>query len=498
MTRVLVTGATGYIGGRLVPELLARGQRVRCLARHPERLAGAPWRAAVDVVAGDVTDPESLDAALTGIDAAYYLVHSIGTGPAWTERDRLAAEVFRDAAGRAGLRQIIYLGGLGDDAAGLSAHLASRHEVGDILRRGPVPVTELRAAIVIGSGSVSFEMLRHLVEKLPVMVTPRWVESRCQPIAVGDVLAYLAGVLDHDGALGRTFDIGGPDVLTYREMMRSYAHVAGLAPRLILPVPVLSPRLSSLWIGLVTPLPSSLARPLVDSLVNDVVVRDRSIDAVVPLDPTPFPEAVSLALRRLRDLDTHPAGAGRPAAGPPGGHPAEPNPTDPAWSGGTVLEDRREVACAAPPAVLFRTVTGIGGDRGWYSPSWLWTLRAVLDRLAGGGGLRRRRRHPDLLAVGDTIDTWRVEEFEPGRHLRLRSEMRMPGHAWLEWRVEPDGAGSRLIQRARFTPRGLLGRAYWYALVPLHAVVFRRMAHRLAASAETVAAAGRRPRPVSP
>src|SRR5581483_4467584 len=422
-------------------------------------------------------DPASLESAMAGVDAAYYLVHSIGGGPAWAERDSRAAETFRDAAARAGLTRIVSLGGLGA-GAGLSEHLASRQEVGDVLRHGPVPVTELRAAVVIGSGSASFEMLRHLVEKLPCMVTPRWVRSRCQPIAVRDVLAYLVAVLDKDAAAGRIFEIGGPDVVSYLDMMRIYAEVAGLPPRLILTVPILSPWLSSLWIGLVTPLPPALARPLVHSLVNDAVVGDRSIDAVVPHEPVPFRRAVELALRRCRDLDVRTSWFDAE----PRRTPADPQPTDPPWSGGTVFEDRRTARSPAPPADVFRAVTSIGGDRGWYGASWLWTARGVLDLLAGGSGPRRGRRHPDRLAVGDVIDTWRVEALEPGRRLRLRSEMRMPGQAWLEWTVEPDGAGgSRLQQRARFNPRGLVGRLYWYLLVPVHAGLFGRMVHRLAA-----------------
>lgn len=480
VAHVLVTGAAGYLGGRLVPVLLQTGHEIRCLARTPGKLDDEAWRDDVEVVAGDVTDPTSLDRALAGIDAAYYLVHSIGGGVSWASQDRRAAEVFRDAAARAKLDQVIYLGGLGDERTDLSEHLASRHEVGDILRSGPVPIIELRAAVIIGSGSASFEMLRHLVEKLPVMVTPRWVHSRCQPIAVRDVLACLVGVLGHAEANGRMFEIGGPDVLTYADMMRIYSEVAGLPKRLILPVPVLSPRLSSLWIGLVTPVPPSLGRPLIDSLVHDVVVRESSIGEIVPAPETPFREAVELALRRVHDLDVRTAwtDAERRAS------PADPQPTDPSWAGGTILEDRRVVVTAAPPEAVFRAVSGIGGERGWYSASWLWTLRGALDLLVGGTGPRRGRRHPDRLRLGDVVDAWRVDRLETGRLLRLRTEMRMPGCAWLEWQVYPERQGSRLEQRARFAPRGLLGRAYWYALAPVHAVMFRRMAHRLAAAAE--------------
>ena len=480
MARVLVTGTTGYIGGRLVPVLVHAGHTVRCLARTPAKLDGMAWRDEVEVVAGDVTDRDSLRQAFHRIDAAYYLIHSIGGDPSWEALDRRAAAALRDAAAAASIGQIVYLGGLGTGSR-LSAHLSSRQEIGEILRSGQVPVTELRAAVIVGSGSTSFEMLRHLVETLPVMVTPRWVSSRCQPIAIGDVLAYLVGVLGNDCARGRVFEIGGPDVLTYLDMMREYVQVAGLPRRLIVPVPVLSPRLSSLWIGLVTPLPPSLARPLVNSLVNDVVVHDRAIGAVVPHDCLAFRSAVALALEEGGAADGEVARTGSEGwAGPAG-----PLPTDPPWAGGTVLEDRRTVVSSVAPHRLFGVVEGIGGDRGWYGGRWLWTLRGVIDRLVGGVGPRRGRRHADRLRIDDVVDTWRVEAIEPDRLLRLRSEMRLPGRAWLEWRVEREGSGSRLEQRARFVPRGLLGRCYWYLLVPVHVVIFRRLARRLAAAAES-------------
>jgi uncharacterized protein YbjT (DUF2867 family) len=477
MSRVLVTGATGYIGGRLVPALLAEGHEVRCLARRPERLDGAPWRGEVEVVAGDVTDEDDLDRALADMDAAYYLVHMIGVGDDWQERDLRAASCFRDAAARAGVGRIVYLGGLGRaEDEPLSPHLESRQEVGRTLAEGPVPVTELRAAVIIGSGSASFEMLRHLVERLPAMVTPRWVSTRSQPIAIRDVLAYLVGVLDHEETAGEVYEIGGPDVLTYLEMMRAYADVAGLRRRLVVTVPLLTPRLSSLWIGLVTPLPTDLARPLVDSLVNEVTVGDDRLTRVIPLELTSYRRAVDLALRRVRDLDvaTSWSGADRSASA------ADPVPTDPEWSGGDLLADVRTAHSAASPEQLFATVVRIGGETGWYSPAVLWRLRELVDMLVGGPGIGRGRRHPDELHVGDAVDAWRVDRLEPGRLLRLRAEMRLPGSAYLEWLVEPAGAGSRLVQRALFRPRGLLGRAYWYALAPFHAVIFGRMVRRVA------------------
>jgi uncharacterized protein YbjT (DUF2867 family) len=483
MSRVLVAGATGYIGRRLVTELVAAGHDVRALARRPEKLAGEPWFDSVDTCRGDVLDRDSLVAAFADVEAVYYLVHSIGGEGDWEARDRRAAANVRDAAALAGVRQIIYLGGLGDDrtAADLSPHLRSRHEVGRLLADGPVPVTELRAAVVIGSGSASFEMLRHLVEVLPVMVTPKWVNTRCQPIAVRDVLAYLVGVLGDERALGRVFEIGGADVLTYRDMMVQFAEVEGLRRRLIVTVPVLSPGLSSRWVGLVTPLPADLARPLVDSLVNEVVVHDHSIAEIVPRRPLGYREAVELALRKVRDLEVVTTWADAELRG---ATPADPMPADPSWAGGTVLVDERTVDTTATPAALFRTVCGVGGERGWPSADVLWRIRGVMDRAVGGIGLRRGRRHPDRLRVGDPLDFWRVEALEPDRLLRLRAEMRLPGAAWLEWRIETDGDRTRLVQLARFHPRGLWGRLYWYSLVPFHGLVFGPMARRLTLDAE--------------
>jgi uncharacterized protein YbjT (DUF2867 family) len=478
--RVLVAGATGYIGRRLVGDLVDAGHDVRCLARTPAKLGAEPWSDRVEIVAGDVTDRASLDGAFEGVRAAYYLVHSIG-GEEWERTDLLAARNFREAAEAAGVSQVIYLGGLGDDTAGLSPHLRSRHDVGAELAAGPVPVTELRAAVVIGSGSASFEMLRHLVEVLPAMVTPRWVQTRCQPIAVRDVLAYLTGVLDRPEAMGRVLEIGGPDVLTYRQMMDTYAEVAGLRRRLIVPVPVLSPRLSSLWIGLVTPLPPDLARPLVDSLVNEVVVRDHSVHQVVPHACLPFRTALELALRRVEDLRVSTTWADAELGGRT---PADPMPTDPDWAGGVVLSDDQVVEVAAAPEDVFAAVSSVGGDRGWLAQGWMWRIRGVLDQLVGGIGMRRGRRHPDELRVGDALDFWRVEAHEPPSLLRLRAEMRLPGEAWLEWRIEPAATGSRLVQRARFHPRGLFGRAYWYALLPFHRFVFGPMSRQLGELAE--------------
>ncbi len=480
---VLVIGATGYVGRRLVGELVEAGQRVRCLARRPAKLSAETWRNDVDVVPGDVLDPESLESAFVDVDVVYYLVHSIGGNGNWQARDRDGAAHVARAAAEAGVTQIVYLGGLGDEHGDdLSPHLTSRHEVGQVLAAGPVPVTELRAAVVIGSGSASFEMLRHLVEVLPVMVTPRWVHTRCQPIAVRDVLHYLLAVGRNEASFGRILQIGGPDVLTYRDMMRIFAEEAGLRHRFIVPVPVLSPSLSSRWIGLVTPLPTDLARPLVASLVNDVVMTDHTIDDIVPHHPIPYRRAVQLALRRVADLDVTTSWADAELYGRT---PADPMPTDPDWSGGTVFEDLQQRFVDASPERIFAVIEGIGGDRGWFVAHSLWHVRGLFDRLIGGIGLRRGRRHPDRLRIGDALDFWRVETLERPTLLRLRAEMRLPGDAWLQWNIGPAENGTTFVeQRARFVPRGLFGRVYWAALVPFHRLVFSPMLREIARRAE--------------
>ncbi|MFI1292294.1 SDR family oxidoreductase [Streptomyces sp. NPDC020792] len=484
--RCLVTGATGYIGGRLVPELLDAGHRVRCLARSPGKLRDHPWAARTEVVRGDVTDPGSVAAALRDVDVAYYLVHALGTGKNFEETDRRAARVFGERARAAGVRRIVYLGGLtptGVPWRELSPHLRSRAEVGRILLASGVPTTVLRAAVIIGSGSASFEMLRYLTERLPVMVTPSWVGTRIQPIAVRDVLRVLVGSARMPADVNRAFDIGGPDVLTYRDMMLRYAAVAGLPRRVIVPVPVLTPRLSSHWIGLVTPVPAAIARPLAESLRHEVVCREHDILRYVPDPPghpIGFDEAVRLALRRVRDaqVTTRWSSASVPGA------PSDPLPTDPDWAGGSLYTDRRERTVDAPPEALWRVIEGIGGDHGWYSFPLAWALRGGLDRLAGGVGLRRGRRDAQRLRAGDSLDFWRVEEIEPGRLLRLRAEMRLPGLAWLEMRVGTDARGRTLYrQRAVFHPHGLLGHAYWWGVSPFHALVFGGMARNIAGAA---------------
>lgn len=491
--RCLVTGATGYIGGRLVPALLDAGYRVRCMARSPGKLRDHPWAGDVEVVQGDVTDPGSLDEPLRGVDVAYYLVHGLRSGASFEEADREAATAFAERASAAGVGRIVYLGGLTPVAVPgheLSPHLRSRAEVGEIFLRAPVPATVLRAAVVIGSGSASFEMLRYLTERLPVMVTPSWVSTRVQPIAVGDVLRYLVGSARMPADVNRSFDIGGPDVVTYELMMRRYAEVARLPRRLILGVPMLTPRLSSLWIGLVTPVPPSLARPLAESLRHEVVCREHDIARYVPDPPggpTGLDEALKLALQRVRDAQV----ATRWSSAAPPGAPSDPLPTDPDWAGGSLYTDRRSLDVDASPQDLWRVIEGIGGDNGWYSFPLAWAVRGWLDRLVGGVGLRRGRRDAARLRVGDSLDFWRVEEIEPGRLLRLRAEMRLPGLAWLEMCAEwGEGGRTRYRQRALFHPRGLLGHVYWWSVSPFHAVVFGGMARNIARAAEKAAAAG--------
>jgi uncharacterized protein YbjT (DUF2867 family) len=481
--RCLVTGCTGYVGGRLVPELLAAGHQVRCMARRPDQLGQHPWADRVEIVQADVLDPGTLRAALEGIEVAYYLIHAMGAGADFAARDRRAAHAFAEAAGAAGVRRIVFLGGL-HSGGRLSAHLRSRAEVGQILLGSDVPTAVLRAGIVLGSGSASFEMLRYLTERLPAMVTPRWVDSRVQPIAIRDVLRYLVGAATLPPEVNRAFDIGGPDVLSYRQMMHRYAAVAGLTSRVIVPVPVLTPRLSSLWVGLITPVPGGIARPLVESLTSEVVCRERDIAAHVPDPPgglVGFDDAVRLALKRVRDADV----ATRWSSASTPGAPSDPLPTDPAWAGGSLYTDERARPTPAPPEAVWRVVEGIGGENGWYSLPVAWRLRGLVDRLAGGVGLRRGRRDPGRLRVGDALDFWRVEALQPGRLLRLRAEMRLPGLAWLELRVRPDAdGGSVYLQRAMFHPHGLLGHLYWRAISPFHGLIFGGMPRNITRKAE--------------
>ncbi|MBF6215222.1 SDR family oxidoreductase [Nocardia puris] len=481
--RCVVFGASGYIGGRLVPELLRAGHQVRVVARNPDKLADSPWGDRVEIVRGDVTRDADVARAVEGGEVLYYLVHALDRAD-FGQIDRDAAARVAAAAARAQVSRLIYLGGIAPAGQPLSRHLASRAEVGEVFLAGPVPALVLRAGIVIGSGSASFEMLRYLTERLPVMVTPRWVRNRVQPIAVRDVLYYLVRSADVAADRRGAFDIGGPDIVTYEQMMRTYAEVAGLPRRVIIPVPLLTPWLSGQWVNLVTPVPRALAVPLMESLINDVVCGEETISRIIPgpaAGPIPVRTAIELALTRIRDLDvpTRWSDAG------PAYAPSDPLPSDPEWSGGSLYRDVREQPTRAAPETLWSVIESVGGEHGWYSFPLAWAVRGWLDRLVGGVGLRRGRRHPHRLRRGEALDWWRVETLERPHVLRLRAEMRLPGRAWLELSATPaPGGGSVYRQTALFEPRGLAGHLYWLAVTPFHAVVFGGMVRNITAKAE--------------
>jgi uncharacterized protein YbjT (DUF2867 family) len=478
---VLVTGATGYIGGRLAPRLLELGYAVRCLVRDPARLSGRPWATQVEIAVGDALDRESLLAALRGVDAAYYLIHSMGSGAGFHERDVLAARLFGEAARAAGVQRIIYLGGLARETATLSEHLRSRQQTGEALRASGVPVTEFRAGVIVGSGSLSFEMIRYLTERVPVMICPKWVYTPTQPVGIREVLEYLTAALENPASAGRVIEIGGADVITYGDMMMLYAEVRGLR-RWMIPVPVLSPRLSSLWVNFVTPIPAVIARPLIEGLRNESIVRDNAARELFPqIEPPGYKVSVERALARLEasSVETAWTDALSATAGTRGARPVVLTTHE-----GMIIE-RRQRAVAATPQAVFRTFTGLGGARGWLYMNWAWRVRGLIDRLIGGVGLRRGRRHPDDLRVGDALDFWRVEALEPGRLLRLRAEMKVPGNAWLQFSVAPGPNGTAVLtQTAFFAPKGLMGWLYWYALYPIHGLIFSGLIARLAALAE--------------
>lgn len=475
---VLVTGASGYVGGRLIPALLSTGEvAVRCVARTPAKLDAAPWRSAVEVLRGDVGG--DLSEALDGVDTLVYLVHSIGQGPDWAERERSDARNVAEQARSAGVRRIVYLGGLGRDEDDLSVHLRSRHEVGRALALSGIPTVELRAGVIIGSGSASFEMLRYLVEVLPLMVTPRWVATKCQPIAIADVITLLKRAVLRRDVQGGVFEIGGPDVVSYADMMEAYAKAAGLPRRQLISVPLLTPRLSSHWIGLVTPVPVPLARELVESLVNEVIVEDERALSTLGVKAMGLDEAITSALTAVERENVPTTWSGADLV------PFAPAATDPVWSGGTLLSDVRRTHVSAPPDTVFATIATIGGERGWYSGEALWQVRGLLDKLVGGPGMRKGRKH--TISVGDVIDFWRVEELRPGRRIRLRAEMVLPGHAWLTWDLERADGGTAVTQSATFRPRGLWGRAYWLAVSPFHRFVFSGMLQGIRVDAEAAA-----------
>ena len=479
--RIAITGATGYIGGRLAPRLLDSGYLIRCLVRSPAKLQGRDWveDSRVEVRQTDLTDIESVERALKGCQAAFYLVHSMtSAGAGYAKEDLHLASVFASAARKSGVQRIIYLGGLGETGPNLSEHLSSRREVEEALGSTGVPVTVLRAAMIIGSGSASFEILRYLVERLPIMITPKWVSTSCQPIAVRNVIGYLAGTLSRPEMAGGVFDIGGPEVLCYRDIMQVMAQELGLRRRWVIPVPILTPRLSSYWIHLITPLSRHIAKPLAEGLKNPVVCREQRITQLIPQELLTVREAIRAALRKMaaNQVETSWSMAG-------------PIPGDPDWAGGTVFRDERKIEINAPDWATFRAICRVGGGHGWYAADWLWKIRGWIDILVGGPGLRRGRRDPETVGYGEALDFWRVTGLERDRKLTLRAEMKLPGEAQIEFRIDPSGADHcTLQQRALFYPRGLFGLLYWYAVAPLHYIVFEGMLRGIEREALRIAA----------
>ncbi|MDA2998222.1 MAG: SDR family oxidoreductase [Actinomycetota bacterium] len=481
--KILVTGASGYVGGRLVTALLADGVDVRVFVRDANKVQSHSWSKEVEISTGNASDFESTKAALTGVHTAYYLLHSINLGPNFDEIESAMARNFAQAAQSCGVKQIVYLGGINNDAK-TSKHLTSRANTGKELATTSVSVLELRAGIIIGSGSASFEMLRHLTHRLPVMTTPKWVMNKTHPIAVRDVLWYLRNCAKLEKPVTGVFDIGGPEILSYADMMQKFAKLSGLRRRLIIKVPVLTPKLSSLWIGFVTPVPTSLARPLVGSLISEVVADPKkSIDKLIPKPKEGLIDvegAVSLALSNVSSntVSTRWSDATLPTA------PWQKAQSDPEWAGEMLLKDKKVRTTDASIKSLWAAIEEIGGDNGWYGADFLWYLRGVLDRMIGGVGLRRGRRDPVHLRVGDSLDFWRVESLVPEQSLKLYAEMILPGKAWLEFRISKLANGqSEVVQEASFSPRGLGGQLYWYAVLPFHTLVFPTMIRNLIRSA---------------
>lgn len=482
---VFLTGATGYVGGRLAPRLLEADHPIRCYVRSPGKLSGRSWAKdpRAEIMAGDLDDRDRLADAMRGCACAYYLVHSmISAGSQYASRDHCMAEQFAQAAADSAIKRIIYLGGLGELGDGLSEHLASRREVETALASTSVPVTVLRAAMIIGSGSASFEILRYLVERLPIMITPRWVSTESQPISIRNVIGYLVDCLGTPETIGRILDIGGPDVVTYRQLMQIMAEARGLRKRVVIPVPVLTPRLSSLWIHLITPLSSQIARPLAEGLRNRVVCGNDEAQRLMPQELLTVRQSIDAALEKIErsEIETIWSAAGA-------------LPGDPDWAGGTVFTDERSMPVKASAEAIFRVVCRVGGTHGWYAAGWLWRMRGMIDRLLGGPGLRRGRRDPEHVAFGEALDFWRVAGIEPNRHLKLRAEMKLPGEALLEFRIDSDpghAENATLVQTARFRPRGLLGILYWYSLLPLHHFVFGGMLRGIRSAAEVRAGDG--------
>ncbi len=472
---ILLTGASGYVGGRLLIELEANGKKVRCLARHPEYLLPRVKKTTT-VVRGDVLDIESLTAALDGIHTAFYLVHSMQDGERFEILEREGAANFARAAKAANVRRIIYLGGLGDDHGRLSAHLRSRHDVGEILRSFGGVCLELRASIVIGSGSLSFEIVRALVERLPIMITPRWVRVLTQPISIGDLISVLVRSIDVPVSESAVFEIGGRDRISYGGIMEEYARQRGLK-RLMIPVPFLTPHLSGLWLGLVTPVYARIGRTLVKSIQNPTVVRDNAMEKIFGVSPHGLRESIQSALQNednefaaTRWCDAVSTGRGKD-------HPAVFRP-------GTRFVDTRTVRVAVSPEEAFEPIRRIGGKEGWYFGNFLWHVRGIIDLLVGGAGLRRGRRHPSELFIGDALDFWRVESYEPNKLLRLRAEMKLPGRAWLQFEIKEGNSGAQITQTALFDPSGIAGLLYWYLLYPIHCLIFSGMLRQIKRRAE--------------
>lgn len=475
--KILVTGATGYVGGRLVPRLLARGYDIRCLARNPANLTGRAWED-VEIVQGDALDPTSLERALDGIDIVYYLIHSLLVGvKGFEDRDRKIAAQFVDVAKHSGVKRIIYLGGLGIEEDELSPHLASRHEVGRILRLSGIPVTEFRAAVIVGSGSISFEIIRYLTERLPILVGPTSLNTRCQPISINDVLAYLIAALECSESADHIIEIGGSDVLRYRDLITGYAQIRGLK-RWVIPLPILSAGYGARWVGIFTPVPAAFAHTLIHGLRNEVVVRSHLASQLFPdIKPMGYDDAVRLAIERTLSGEIETMWSHAPDLLGPGQVYAHGLTT----REGMIIETNQE-DIAAPPAKVFEVYSSLGGNRGWLFANWAWHLRASLDRLIGGLGMRRGRRDPNTVMVGDVVDFWRVEEVFPDHLLRLRAEMKLPGRGWLQFESHPKPDNPHhtiLTQTVFFETKGLLGHLYWYILYPFHVLIFSKLCKKI-------------------
>ncbi|NDV18197.1 DUF2867 domain-containing protein [Pseudodesulfovibrio sp. JC047] len=476
---ICVLGATGYVGGRLVPTLLKQGWRIRAVGRSIEKLACRPFASdpRCEIVAADLFDTDSVRKALDGCHAAFYLVHSMQGRGDFAAKDRQAAHNMVQAAEHAAIERIIYLGGLIPDDPDISHHLQSRAEVGDILASGPVPCTRFRAGVILGSGSASFEIVRYLVDRLPAMVTPKWVRTESQPISIRDVLFYLSESLDHPETIGEAFDIGGPHIETYERLFRIYQEEAGLKKRLIVPVPFLSPKLSSYWLGFVSPIPVALARPLVLGLKNRVVCKDTRIRHIMPCELSDARTTIRRALEKVKQHTVTTCWSDAGAIHTPEWIACGDAP----YAGGAVFESAYRIKMEGCPDALWSKIVSIGGDNGWYCCNRLWGLRGMLDRLFGGVGLRRGRRDPEQLAIGDALDFWRVIDIQPAERLLLLAEMKLPGEALLEFTMEQSGTdNTQLTMTAKFLPRGVAGLAYWWSVYPLHALIFKGMISALA------------------